>query len=163
MSSTRVCASLMALTILVIALAGCGGGKKDPQPTTINGRLESGDWVLGDDTYVDRYECKARETAEAQVIMHSEEVDCFLFVYRKRSDGGLTLIAGDDDSGSGLDARVQFDAVDGTVYEVRANSYRRGSGSYTLTFSKQLGDVQQIRPSDRGETRLPGIGAKQAK
>jgi hypothetical protein len=139
----RICL-FISLTVGVF-LGGCGGGGGSEE-TPITGVLGPGDRQLPDGTYVDIWECRARKNGAAQVSMDSSRVDPFLWVFRKTDDGTFVEIDRDDDSGPGWNALVTFEVTRGRTYHIWANSFGEEAGSYTLIFSKELGDVT-LRPN----------------
>ena len=134
-----------------LALSGCGGGggHSGDSRTTIHGDLRSGDATLPNNnygeagSYVDTYSCTARDSGTAQVEMKSSDLDSLLVIGVENSDGTVTTVAVDDNSGSGRDAKARFNVQGGVRYFVAAtNSNGNGNtGSYTLEFSDDLRDV----------------------
>ena len=96
---------------------------------TINGSLSSYDAVWDDGSHYDVWTVTARAGQRVVIDMESDDVDAYLRVLR--SDG--TVIATDDDGGSGSNARVEFRARDAGDYLVVATSYDAGeTGSYRV-------------------------------
>lgn len=144
-----------------LALAGCGGGgSSNDSRTTIHGNLQSGDQRLPNSnfgevgSYVDVYSCVARDNGSGQVEMKSSDLDSFLVVGIENSDNSIQTIAADDNSGSGRDAKINFDVQGGVRYFVAAtNADGAGhTGAYTLEFSDKFKDVVEepnVRPAIR--------------
>ena len=141
----RIGVCLLVLMILPL-LAGCGGGGGDDE-TRISGRLSEGDYVVEDGTLADVYEFRAREDGRARIEMLSDDLDCYLAVYRIFSDDSVEFITDDEDDGSGS-AEVFFDVDDGARYGVLVNSVFFETGSYRLFFSEELEDIRQVDPDD---------------
>ena len=95
---------------------------------TFNGSLSSSDAVWDDGSHYDVWGVSARAGGQRVVIdMESDDVDAYLRVLRK--DG--TMIAYDDDGGSGSNARVEFQATYAGDYLVIAASFEAGeTGGY---------------------------------
>ena len=152
-----------------LALSGCGGGgHSGDSRTTIHGDLRSGDATLPNSnygevgSYVDVYSCTARNDGSAQVEMKSSDLDSLLVIGLENSDGSVTTVAVDDNSGSGQDAKAQFNVQGGTRYFVAAtNSEGNGNtGSYTLEFSDNLRDVIEepdVTPAIRAAARAAQV------
>lgn len=153
-----------------LALSGCGGGgHSGDSRTTIHGELRRGDQTLPNDnfgqagSYVDVYSCTARDDGSAQVEMKSSDLDSLLVVGVENGDNSVTTIAVDDNSGSGRDAKVNFNVQSGVRYFVAAtNADGSGhTGSYTLEFSDKFRDVIE-EPNVRPEIRAAAARAVQA-
>lgn len=138
--------------VAVLALAGCGGGgNSGDSRTTIHGNLRSGDQTLKSSTfvqggsYVNVYSCTARNDGSAQVDLKSSDFDSFLIIGVQDGPNSVHTIATDDNSGSGNDARVNFNVSQDARYFVAAtNSDGAGrTGSYELDFSDNLKDVNE--------------------
>ncbi len=149
-----------------LALCGCGGGggHSGDSRTTIHGDLRSGDATLPNNnygeagSYVDTYSCTARNDGTAQVEMKSSDLDSLLVIGVENSDGTVTTVAVDDNSGSDRDAKARFNVQSGVHYFVAAtNSEGNGNtGAYTLEFSDDLRDVIEepnITPAIRAAAR----------
>ena len=96
---------------------------------TLNGRLTSSDAVWDDGSRYDVWNVTAVAGQRVVIDMESDDVDAYLRVLR--SDG--TLIATDDDGGSGSNARLEFRTPDAGDYLVIATSYEAGAtGGYRV-------------------------------
>ena len=91
---------------------------------TSSGSLSSSDARWHDGSYYDRWTFDARAGQRLVVTMDSDDVDAYLRVIG-RDD---TTLASDDDSGSGTNARIEFEAPYSGQYSVIASSYGYGSG-----------------------------------
>jgi len=151
----------VAAVALVIALAGCdSGGSSDedngntrvvfgvalePQVLSVGSRIDGtlspsdsrvsdfDESVTGpvdpdDDTFLDAYELNVG-AGRRTMSMTSSEVDAFLTI----ADFDGTVLAEDDDGGSGLNARMTIQLEAGS-YIVVASSFEAGEvGAYTLS------------------------------
>ncbi len=160
----------VSLLLGALALSGCGGGggHSGDSRTTIHGDLRSGDATLPNNnygeagSYVDVYSCTARDSGTAQVEMKSSELDSLLVIGVENSDGSVTTVAVDDNSGGGRDAKARFNVQGGVRYFVAAtNSNGNGNtGAYTLEFSDDLRDVLEepdITPAIRAAARAAQV------
>ena len=97
---------------------------------TVFGRLESGDSLIGDSTYVDVFTFRAPRNGEVAIDLRSSAFDAYLIV--KDAEG--TTLGSDDDGGDGTDARLTLSVERGRTYRILANSYGedRASGTYRL-------------------------------
>ena len=86
---------------------------------TFNGSLSSYDAVWDDGAHYDVWTVTARPGQRVVIDMESDDVDAYLRVLQ--SDG--TVIATDDDGGSGSNARVEFRAVYAGDYLIIATSF----------------------------------------
>jgi hypothetical protein len=99
-----------------------------------DGTLALGDCEYSfDGSYVDIYEITMPADGTIQVDMTSSDVDCYLGLF----DGSGALLAEDDNSGGGRNARIERPVLAGT-YRVWANT-RSGSvtGGYSLLVSQR--------------------------
>jgi hypothetical protein len=105
-----------------------------PAPVTVElgtpalGRLEAGDFVDDDTTYVDFFRIELRRGQTVTATLTASTFDPFLFLANQHGDD----IAADDDSGGDLAARIVFTAPADGVYMWQVTSRRPGSGAYTL-------------------------------
>jgi subtilisin family serine protease len=104
---------------------------------TINGTLSISDCRLSDDSLFDSYTFSGTAGQSISISMTSATIDTYLLFFRP--DG--TLLAEDDDGGTGLNSRIPPDTgtltlpVTGT-YKIFANSFAANTtGSYSLTLS----------------------------
>lgn len=106
---------------------------------TLNGRLESGDGLLEDDSFFDLFEYRGQPGEQIVITLRSSDFDAFL--QGGPADGNdMSVEDNDDDSGGGTDAQITTRVGTSGVYRIRANSYGGGqTGAYTLTVESELG------------------------
>ena len=75
----------------------------------------------------------------ATVTTDSSSFDTILAVYSGTAVDALTGIASDDDSGGGLQSRVDFSAHAGTEYQIAVDGYGGLSGTIALTLTMEGG------------------------
>lgn len=98
---------------------------------TVNGQIETDDFQLDDGSYFDFYEFTGQNGQTVTIDMKSNAVDPYLFLL----DADDNVLAEDDDSGTGNDARIVF-TLDETsdAWAIAANAFDPGStGPYTLS------------------------------
>lgn len=155
----------------LLALSGCGGGGTNPNPapsgpTIIENSLSRSDFRdTQDNRYYDIYVCEPEFDDTATVEMRSDDVDSYLVLYRKNSDGTYTLIQQDDDSGdTGGDAFMSFNVRGGRSYRIIATSATADErGTYLIRFSEELGRPARVLPGDARTAQsvdLPALPAK---
>jgi len=83
------------------------------------------------DTDVFRFVARVSGTMTITQSAYYSSLDPYLCVY----NGSEQLLAGDDDSGGGLNSRVVIDVTAGSTYYVRAGGIYGTSGSYVLRLS----------------------------
>ena len=114
---------------------GCGGVGNDLQARRIKERLDEEDAIKSDGRFVDAYWFRALETGTAIANIDAGEFNPEIEVYDE--DG--RLIAADDDSGAGDDARTSFRVQFGGFYEIVVTSNSEAeTGRYELTVSPEL-------------------------
>ncbi len=97
---------------------------------TVTGSLNlTADCMLTDGTVVDQYSFMAQAGQRIIADLVSDDFDSFLFL----TDTELAILATDDDSGGGLNSRIDF--TFGTTEEVflLPNSFTPAEGDYSLT------------------------------
>jgi hypothetical protein len=102
-----------------------------PKEIEINGRLTAKD-VLDDvrkDSHHKVHEVRLTAGRVYQIDLRSSEFDPYL----RLEDSGRKRLAEDDDSGGQLNARLEFQAPATGPYRIVVTSYKRHTGSYTLT------------------------------
>ncbi|MBW4665709.1 MAG: S8 family serine peptidase, partial [Chroococcus sp. CMT-3BRIN-NPC107] len=77
----------------------------------------------------------APKSSSVQITTEGSNFDTLLGVYTGSSVSGTTLIAGDDDSGTGVTSLVTFNAVAGTTYQIAVDGYGGTSGNITLNLN----------------------------
>ncbi len=94
--------------------------------------LEESDDLSSSGAYADRYRFTLDADTQIQVEMVSGDFDSLVRLYHEPD---MSLVAEDDDGGSGVDARIIAE-VDAGDYMLEATSYRAGeTGAYLLTVS----------------------------
>lgn len=119
------------------------------EPTHVSGANRKSLW----------YSWEAPKSGRHQVSLYSQSVDTALAVYTGTAVNNLTLIGANDDSGPGgnnLNALVDFDAVEGTVYYIAVDSLGSEEGEVTLSITDA---VWQFATGNRDDldTRRPTI------
>lgn len=95
------------------------------------GQLDSSDCPLDDGTYVDFWEFQGTSGMTVTIDMSSNDFDSFLFLL----DPSPGVVATDDDSGSGSNARIVYTLDSTGSWAIGANSFAPGTGNYTLKLS----------------------------
>jgi hypothetical protein len=150
-------------TIEVIKRSGGGGGGDLPSlefNTPANGRLEAGDATLQDKTYFDSWIFEGRGGQRVTITMRSDAFDAYLLL-RRGAPGQGAVLAEDDDSGGGSNARLTVTLPESGAYTVVANSYQAGTGPYTLVVEAdpaRPGPAPSPSPGTAFEDRYPGTG-----
>tara|TARA_R110002167_G_scaffold84173_5_gene228828 strand:+ start:1766 stop:2644 length:879 start_codon:yes stop_codon:yes gene_type:complete len=128
---------LPALVALLAAVAGPGLAQTALRPgQTVQGELTTSDSTLGDGSYFDCFTIQTRPGQTLRIDQTSDAFDSYLQAGTGACGGTLTNLVSDDDSGGGLNARLEVQG-DGGVLTVRANSLSTGmTGRYTLTVSE---------------------------
>jgi hypothetical protein len=123
--------------------------------STVQGSLEHTDCPLGDGSYYDPYRFTLTTATTVRIDLVSSAFDAFLYLLSATS-----VLAIDDDSGTGINARITFSLGPGTYY-ILANSFGPyETGPYQLTLSPAGGaaleeartsitepDAQRTKPS----------------
>ena len=107
-----------------------------------SGRLQSGDRIGLEVGYYDEWTFSADAGEHVAVTMDSDDVDAYLVVLL----GDGTEVAYDDDSGTSLNARLEFVSAGAGQYTVLAASlFEEGTGQYSIQvdrwFDLQLSTV----------------------
>lgn len=96
--------------------------------TTVSGTLGTGDCLTPDGSWMDRHQFSLTSQQAVTIDLMSGDFDAYLYLFN--SEG--TVMAENDDFGSGLDSRISLTLPAGT-YSIGATSYSPGSaGAYTL-------------------------------
>jgi hypothetical protein len=104
---------------------------------TVNGRLDSSDGQLTDDSYFDVYEYRGQPGETIVVTMRSSDFDTYL-QGGPPSGSDLDGEETDDDGAGGTDSRMSATVGSSGVYRIRANSLGANeSGNYTLSLQSQ--------------------------
>jgi hypothetical protein len=116
--------------VLTELFRGCATVRTYSVGQTANGTLGEGSCLAAEYILVDYYEMRISSQRSVTLTMRSAQMDAYLRVW-KRDTGAL--VASDDDSGGGLDARLTHDFPAGT-YVIGATTVSAGqTGSYTLS------------------------------
>ncbi|HEX2202605.1 MAG TPA: Ig-like domain-containing protein [Longimicrobium sp.] len=102
-----------------------------PVGSTTNGTLDEDDcFFTADNSFVDFYELRVRETRQVTITMSSSAVDAYLLLADRV---GESLVDEDDDGAGGTNARITATLSPGR-YLVGANTaFGEEFGNYTLT------------------------------
>jgi 3'-phosphoadenosine 5'-phosphosulfate sulfotransferase len=152
-----------AYTLEIGGSAGSGaqaGGQTGAQPGTIsagqtvNGRLDSSDMKLGDNSYADEYRYAGRPGEQVVITLRSSDFDTYLVWGTGRGTGFVSKQT-DDDGAGGTDSRLSVTVGDDGSYTIRANSLAANStGAYTLSVERAGGGAtpinNQTRPQPSG-------------
>lgn len=96
------------------------------------GRLSAGDSRMDDGSLYDTYTVSLSRGQTVTVDMSSRDFDSYLLIGRA-TGGGIDLLAEDDDSGSGVDARLVFTADRSGEFVIIANGLTASDrGTYDL-------------------------------
>ncbi len=109
----------LTLTAGTSPAPGRGGDIQDGE--AVLGRLEPGDLLVGDSTWVDVWTFRAGRDGPLVIEMASREFDTYLIA--RDSDG--QLLGTDDDGGDGTNSRLTIRVQAGRSYRIYANSYGR--------------------------------------
>lgn len=86
-------------------------------------------YLTGDNSYIDIYRFEGQAGQRVVINMSSQEIDSYLILF----DPEGNVLAQDDDSGGGLNARLDIVLPADGVYTVYANSLRsQETGAYTI-------------------------------
>jgi hypothetical protein len=101
---------------------------------SMDGTLSDGDETLHDGRKFDQYHMHLAQNESVSVIARSHDFDAYLLIFRALDDT-LALVASDDDSGGGVDAKADFTApVDADyVITVLSASAKVVLGGYTVS------------------------------
>lgn len=132
---------MLAAATAAILTAGAGQATAQQQiapESTVSGRLESRDPVSSTGGRFDRWRVYAQPGELISLTMRSSEVDSYLLIGRSAPGGTFHELARDDDGAGYPDSLLQYRAVEGGEYEVRATSFGSDSyGGYSLSRSSQ--------------------------
>ena len=153
---------LTACALACSLLAGCGGGGGGDSASTVDGELTTRSPGIDDGTNpvrpCDVWTANARNDGTATVDMGSSSIDSYLYILERTGDLRGRLITTDDDSGPNYDARASFRVYKGSGYYVICSTSPYASrryGGYKLTFSRELGSVEWVNPSQQSSgTRI---------
>ncbi len=136
--------------IMVATLCACARPAVNPFPAnytlpgtvgqimpgqTMSGQLSMTDSRLSDNSVYQAWTYVGARGERIQVDVMSSAFDAYAIL----EDANGKVLARDDDSGGGTNARIVFTLPAAGAYRIIANTYRQGSyGAYTLTV-RQLG------------------------
>ena len=84
--------------------------------------------------------------------------DTYLHFYSKNPDtGALSLLASDDDGGSGLNSKITYTPAVGVEYVIGASAYSSGASSYNLYFKQTVEGSATTYTLHDGE-EIPPVG-----
>ena len=95
------------------------------------GRLEAGDWTMGDGTYADVWYLRGQAGQRVTITLRSRDFDAYLQLL----DAAGTRLADDDDSGGGQGAaRITFTLRSTERYQIVVNNFGEDpdTGIYTI-------------------------------
>ncbi|HYW09574.1 MAG TPA: DUF4344 domain-containing metallopeptidase [Longimicrobium sp.] len=119
---------------------------------TVNGRLDTSDPKLSDNSHYDLYVYRGQPGEQVLVTMTSTAFDAYM-AWGRVSGSAFEAIARDDDSGGGTNSQLIGTVGSSGTYAVQANSLGAGStGAYTLT-------VQPVTAAARRAASAPPAGA----
>lgn len=124
---------------------GAGGEPSEPGDW-LNGQLEPSDPVLDDRTHYDVWLLSGEPGERFVITMESADFDAFLMVAGPM-DGNVSILAEDDDSAGGTDARIELVIPEAGRYAVIANSvFPSEVGRYRIRMESTAPTV--ARPTD---------------
>ena len=108
------------------------GGNTIRAGESVNGRLETSDARMADQSFVDTYVYQGRPGEQILVMLASADFDAYLRGGRMQG-GTFVPVDSDDDGGGGTNSRLQVTVDASGSYAIQANSLRANTtGSYTL-------------------------------
>jgi hypothetical protein len=102
---------------------------------TVSAELTDNDAMLDDEAHFHLYHLRGQPGQRVAITMRSEALDSYLYVGRI-ANGAFDEVARDDDSGGGLDARINLTLQDSDVYAIRATTLGLSTGPYTLSVAE---------------------------
>jgi uncharacterized caspase-like protein len=121
------------------------------------GTLTEDDPVLPDGSHFDVWVYQGVEGEHVTVEMRSDEIDSYLLLYGGSPEDPVFL-AEDDDSGGGLDARIEITLPATGEYAFLANTFEAGeTGGYAIRLDAVTGNLDQVSGGD-WDTMYPGGG-----
>lgn len=124
---------------------------------TLRGELGAGDQRRGDDdSYFDVFQLRLDAGQAYAVTLRSMDFDAYLTI---KGPAGFDQSDDDGAGGDSTDAQIRFTAPASGVYEIRANSYSRATGAYTLQVAEIASPSAGSRAIQFGETLRGSITA----
>ena len=146
------------LALSFLALAGCASGPARLAPVTMQnlpmngeagGRLTAADARLRDSSVYQAWTFQGVAGQIVQIEVASTEFDAYAIL----QTAGDSVLARDDDSGGGRNARIIYTLPYTGTYQILANSYQRGRyGRYTV----RLHSIGMASGADAPGGVLPG-------
>lgn len=104
---------------------------------TVNGRLDTGDTRLTDDSFFDLYEYRGQPGEAIIVTLRSADFNAYL-QGGPASGTDITVADSDNNGAGGTDARLSVTIGPSGLYRIRANSLGAGeTGAYTLSLQSE--------------------------
>jgi hypothetical protein len=128
------------------------GGRMISVGEPTRSELDRADERADDGTYYEEWTYRGRPGTRISISMSSGAFDTFVG-WGRMLDGEFYTLAADDDGGEENDSRLTVWIRDGEEYVIRANSYERATGRYTLFVEEAPARPDPGTP--RGEIR-PG-------
>ena len=124
---------------------------------SVNGELSATDSRLNDGSYIDCYELQTQAGQRLQIDQTAGLFDSFLSITQGGCQNATEVLATDDDSGGGVNARIVRDG-DGGLWGVVANSIESGvTGGYQLRVTALARGETPAAPTPPSETALPRV------
>ncbi|HEU0079082.1 MAG TPA: hypothetical protein VFQ76_15620, partial [Longimicrobiaceae bacterium] len=145
--------ALLAAALLVASAAAAQQTISAGQ--TVNGRLESSDPKMSDNSHYDEYTYSGRPGERITITLRSGAFDTYL-AWGQGSGAGFRSEGSDDDGAGGTDSQLTVTVGSGGTYVIRANSVAANTtGAYTLSVQPAVGAAPQPGPQTGPSTR-PG-------
>jgi len=113
---------------------GSGGGvgvAAIARNSTVQGRLETSDPTLEDDSHFDTWIFEGRAGERMTATLTSNDFDTYLLL-AVGTPGDMEIIDENDDSGDSTNSRLEVTLPETGVYTLLANSYEVDTGAYSL-------------------------------
>jgi hypothetical protein len=126
---------LLSLAPLLLALAAVPAAAQQPRSLSIGqvvaSQLEASDGTLQDGSPYETWTFQARAGQLLIISMGSDDFDTIL-VFGHESGGQFQEISTNDDSAGSTDSTIEYQVPRDGTYVIRATSYEKGDGAYTL-------------------------------
>jgi hypothetical protein len=117
---------------------------------TVEGRLDSSDPRLSDNSYYDQYVYRGSPGQQVVITMASRAFDTYL-TWGRMSGSQVQTEASDDDSGGGTNSQLVATVPSNGIVVIQANSLGADqTGAYTLSLAGASGTQTQTRPAPAG-------------
>jgi hypothetical protein len=128
------------------------GGSTIRAGESVNGRLETSDARMSDQSFVDTYVYQGRPGEQILVTLASGDFDAYLRGGRMQG-GQFVPVDSDDDGGGGTNSRLQVTVDASGSYAIQANSLRANTtGAYTLRVESAGGAPTGAQAVAMGQT-----------